>query len=206
MSGTVGRSSVVLLDNRDSFVHTVARYLRELGADSTVLRSDAVTVAEVAALRPTHLLVSPGPCTPTEAGISTEAVRSMAHRVPVLGICLGHQCVAAAFGASVGPARVPRHGRSLQVRHRGRGILEGVKNPLEGALYHSLAVDRANLPSSLIVEADTEDGEIMALRHRTFSTWGVQFHPESVLTPEGRAILANFLRLEPCPPESMEDG
>ncbi len=196
MTGPAAERRAVLLDNRDSFVHTVARYLRELGARTTVLRSDRATLEELERTGLTHLVVSPGPCTPTEAGVSVEAVRAWGPKAPVLGICLGHQCVAAAYGGRVVPAKEPMHGRSSRIHHRGEGILADFPNPAEATRYHSLAVGRDGLPSTLTVEAETEDGEIMALRHRTLPVWGVQFHPESVLTRGGRNLLGAFLDLQ----------
>ncbi len=206
MSTEAGAPRVLLLDNRDSFVHIVARYLRELGARTEVLRSDRVTVAEVWEWNPTHLVVSPGPCTPREAGVSTEVIRSARGDLPILGICLGHQCVAVAFGGRVVSARDPAHGRDSPIQHSGVGVLKGLPSPFPAARYHSLAVDRARLPASLQVEGETQDGEIMVLRHLERPVWGVQFHPESVLTPVGRMILGAFLELPGRTPEAASQG
>lgn len=198
---------ILVLDNYDSFVHNVARYLRELGARVEVRRSDALSVPDLLALGPSHLVISPGPCTPAEAGISEDAVRVLGDRIPVLGICLGHLAVARAYGGGVGPSPSPTHGRASSVLHDGSGILEGLPSPFPGARYHSLSVRRAGLPEELEVTAWTEEGEIMGIRHRTLPVWGVQFHPESVLTEGGHRLLANFLALAPfAVPERVGPG
>lgn len=190
---------ILVLDNYDSFVHNVARTLRELGASGgkgeevRVVRSDALSVRELLELDLAHLVISPGPGTPASAGVSVAAVRALGERVPVLGICLGHQVVAAAYGARVVRARHPLHGRSSKVHHRGEGILAGFSRPFDAGRYHSLVVDPGSLPDALEVTAVSDEGEIMALRHRRVPVFGVQFHPESVLTPEGSRVLANFL-------------
>lgn len=190
---------ILVLDNYDSFVHNVARILRELGApggkdeEVRVVRSDALSVAELLELDFSHLVISPGPGTPASAGVSVAAVRALGGRVPVLGVCLGHQVVAAACGARVVRARLPLHGRSSKVHHRGEGILAGLSRPFDAGRYHSLVVDRGSLPEALEVTAVSDEGEIMALRHRRVPVFGVQFHPESVLTPDGSRVLANFL-------------
>ncbi|MEX1258914.1 MAG: aminodeoxychorismate/anthranilate synthase component II [Gemmatimonadota bacterium] len=186
---------ILLLDNYDSFVFNVARSFRELGAEVEVVRSDALTVAEAVARVPSRVVLSPGPCTPAEAGISVELVRVLEGRVPILGICLGHQAVAAAYGASLVPALDPAHGRAAEIFHAGEGILAGLPSPFPAGLYHSLAVRAGDLPDTFSVAARTRAGEIMALRHRTHPVWGVQFHPESVLTPVGQTIFENFLAL-----------
>jgi anthranilate synthase/aminodeoxychorismate synthase-like glutamine amidotransferase len=184
---------VLLIDNYDSFVHNLARYVRELGAPTAVHRNDALTVAQVTALAPSHIIVSPGPCTPREAGISNEVILALGPRIPILGVCLGHQCLAAALGGRVVRAERPRHGRTSAVRHSGVGIFAGLPNPFLATRYHSLVVSREGLPQCLEVVATTPEDEVMALRHRTWPSWGVQFHPESVLTEHGYALLANFL-------------
>jgi len=183
---------ILLLDNYDSFVYNIARSLRELGAAVEVVRSDQLTVDEALSRNPTHLVVSPGPCTPAEAGISVALIRSLGGRVPVLGICLGHQAVAAAYGGSIIPSPDPAHGVAREIRHAGTGILRDVPSPFPAGLYHSLSVHR-ELPDALEGLAWTESGELMALGHRSLPVWGLQFHPESILTPAGAAILANFL-------------
>jgi anthranilate synthase/aminodeoxychorismate synthase-like glutamine amidotransferase len=188
---------ILLLDNYDSFVHNVARALRELGGEVQVRRSDALTVDEAIALEPSHLVLSPGPCTPAEAGISVELVRTLGGRIPVLGICLGHQAIAVAYGANLTSSPEPAHGRALEIHHRASGILADLPSPFPAGLYHSLSVDATTLPNTLFLEGWTSGGEAMAIRHRESPVWGVQFHPESILTPRGDEILARFLALAP---------
>lgn len=188
---------ILILDNYDSFVHNVARSLREMGAEVRVVRSDALAVGDALAMQATAIVLSPGPRTPSDAGISVAVAR--AAPVPVLGICLGHQAVAAAFGGRIVPSPNPMHGRATAVRHGGGPLFAGVSDPLQAGRYHSLSVDAASLPDVLEILAWTDDGEIMALGHRARPVYGVQFHPESVLTPEGHAILRNFLVLTTRP-------
>jgi anthranilate synthase/aminodeoxychorismate synthase-like glutamine amidotransferase len=186
---------ILLIDNYDSFVHNLARYVRELGGQTEVRRNDALSVADVAALRPSHVIVSPGPRTPREAGVSSAVIAELGPRVPILGVCLGHQCVAAALGGRVARAPRPRHGKTSPIHHSGEGIFAGLPSPFLATRYHSLIVERAGLPEDLEVAATTPEDEIMALRHRRWPLWGVQFHPESVLTEHGHALLRNFLAL-----------
>jgi anthranilate synthase/aminodeoxychorismate synthase-like glutamine amidotransferase len=186
---------ILLIDNYDSFVHNLARYVRELGETTIVRRNDAVTIDEIAALHPTHIIVSPGPCTPREAGISNEVILRLGERIPILGVCLGHQCLGAAMGGQVVRAGRPRHGKTSPIHHTGDGIFAGLPSPFPATRYHSLLVSPEGLPPSLEVVARTAEGEIMALRHRERPSWGVQFHPESVLTEHGHALLRNFLGL-----------
>lgn len=186
---------ILLIDNYDSFVHNLARYVRELGAETLVARNDAISVAEIAALRPEAVIVSPGPCTPREAGVSNAAIAALGATVPMLGVCLGHQCLADALGGRVVRAARPRHGKTSPIHHDGRGLFEGLPSPFEATRYHSLIVEREGLPEALEVVATTPEDEIMALRHREWPVWGVQFHPESVLTQHGHALLRNFLAL-----------
>ena len=189
---------ILVIDNYDSFVHNLARYLRELGRETTVRRNDAVGLADIEALAPSHIVLSPGPCTPDEAGICVPLLRALDGRIPVLGVCLGHQCIGQAYGGTVVRARRPMHGKTSSVRHDGRGIFAGLPNPLTATRYHSLVVAREGLPGDLEAMAESEDGEIMALRHRRHPVIGVQFHPESVLTDGGYDLLRNFLAQGPA--------
>jgi len=185
---------ILVIDNYDSFVHNLARYLRELGHETQVVRNDAIDVAGVVARRPSHVVISPGPCTPDEAGISVEMIRELGVRIPTLGVCLGHQCIGQAYGGRVVRALRPMHGRTSLVRHVGGDVFTGLPNPLQATRYHSLVIASDSVPNDLEVAARTkEDGTIMAVRHRMYQVHGVQFHPESVLTEEGRKILRNFL-------------
>jgi anthranilate synthase/aminodeoxychorismate synthase-like glutamine amidotransferase len=186
---------ILVLDNYDSFTFNLVQYLGEMGADLRVVRHDEASVEDLARLRPERLLVSPGPCSPREAGISCEAIRHFATRIPVLGVCLGHQCIAAVFGGRVVRAERLMHGKTSPIRHDGLGLFAGMENPFEATRYHSLIVERASLPETLQVCADTEEGEIMGLRHVSLPVHGVQFHPESILTRDGRRLLRNFLDL-----------
>lgn len=186
---------ILLLDNYDSFVHNLARYLQRLGQTTQVVRNDAATPDELIAANPAAIVLSPGPCTPNEAGCSLELVRRAAGRIPLLGVCLGHQTIAAALGGTIVRAPQPMHGRSSPIQHSGAGLFAGLPNPLTVGRYHSLIVDSSSLPAELAATAHTADGVIMALAHRRFPLYGVQFHPESILTEGGFEVLANFLRL-----------
>lgn len=186
---------ILLIDNYDSFVHNLARYLRRLGQETRVVRNDAIDAAAALALQPQAIVLSPGPCTPTEAGASLEIVRELGSRVPILGVCLGHQAIGAALGGRIVRASEPMHGRSSLVRHDRRGLFTGLPNPLTVGRYHSLVIDRATLPPELAVTAEADDGTIMAIAHREWPLYGVQFHPESILTEGGYPLLSNFLRL-----------
>ena len=185
--------TVLMIDNYDSFVHNLARYFRELGETCDVVRNDEITLDDIAARRPDHLVVSPGPCTPNEAGISLAAIRHFAGRLPILGVCLGHQCIGQVFGGRVIRAAHPMHGKTSSVVHGGRGLFRGLPNPLTVTRYHSLIVERETLPDVLEITAADESDEIMGLRHRALAVTGVQFHPEAVLTEAGHTLLANFL-------------
>jgi anthranilate synthase/aminodeoxychorismate synthase-like glutamine amidotransferase len=185
---------IVILDNRDSFVLNIQHRLAELGATATVVPSHSTRLDELAALAPTGLIVSPGPQGPDEAGISTAAIRTFGRELPVLGICLGHQCIAVAFGVPVGPNANAMHGRTALIEHDGAGLLAGLPAPFRAGRYHALAADEPGAASDLIVSARLGDGLIMGLRHRSLPIEGVQFHPESVLPPQGFRILANFAR------------
>jgi anthranilate synthase component 2 len=189
---------ILLLDNYDSFVYNLARYVRELGEIPVVRRHDAVTVDEVAAMGPSHIIISPGPCTPAEAGISTEVVRRLGSSVPILGVCLGHQCIGAAYGGEIVRAGQPMHGKTSMIHHRGSGIFAGLPNPFRATRYHSLVIAPASVPPALEVIATSEDGEIMAVRHTRHPVHGVQFHPESVLTEHGYRLLDHFLHGVPA--------
>ncbi len=184
---------LLLLDNYDSFTWNLAQYFGQLGAEVTVLRNDAIDLAGVRALQPARIVISPGPCAPAQAGVSLQLIRRFAGVVPILGVCLGHQAIGEAFGGEVVRARQVVHGKASPIRHDGRGVFAGVAQNFAAARYHSLAVARASLPDCLEVSAQTEDGEIMGLRHRSLAVEGVQFHPESVLTEAGHQLLANFL-------------
>jgi anthranilate synthase component 2 len=184
---------LLLIDNYDSFTYNVAQYLGELGADVKVIRNDAIDVAGIAVLAPQRIVISPGPCTPDAAGVSLAAIREFAGKIPLLGVCLGHQAIGQAFGGKVVRAKALMHGKTSPVRHDGRGVFRGLPVPFEAGRYHSLAISRDGFPECLEISAQTEDGEIMGVRHRTLSVEGVQFHPESVLTEHGHALLKNFL-------------
>ena len=188
---------IVVIDNHDSFVHNLARYVRELGWETEVLRSDAVSVEEVAAREPSHIVISPGPCTPNEAGVSVPLVRRLGPAVPILGVCLGHQCIGQAFGGQIVRARRPMHGMASAITHDGHGLFAGLPNPLSATRYHSLVVEARDLPDDLVVTARSDEGEIMALRHREHPITGLQFHPESILTEHGRDLLRGFLGRSP---------
>jgi len=184
---------LLLIDNYDSFTYNLVQYLGELGADVHVYRNDAVTLDQVAAWEPERIVISPGPCTPNEAGISVELVRRFAGKVPILGVCLGHQAIGQAFGGRIVRARRVMHGKLSPVEHGGRGVFAGLPSPLTVTRYHSLAIDEETMPACLEVTARADDGEVMAVRHRSFPVEGVQFHPEAILTEHGHALLRNFL-------------
>jgi anthranilate synthase/aminodeoxychorismate synthase-like glutamine amidotransferase len=184
---------LLLIDNYDSFTYNLAQYFGELGCDVLVKRDDEISTDEIAALAPGHICISPGPCTPREAGVSKEVVQRFGRYIPLLGVCLGHQCIAEAYGGEVVRADRLMHGKSCMITHNGSALFSGLSNPFEAGRYHSLIVERKSFPACLEVIAESNDGEIMALCHREFPVQGVQFHPESVLTPNGRKILTNFL-------------
>lgn len=195
---------IVLIDNYDSFTYNLVQMLGGLGAEVKVFRNDAITVEEVDALAPAAVIVSPGPCTPKEAGISVAVIRRFSGRIPVLGVCLGHQSMGVAFGATVSNAQRIMHGKVSSVRHDGSALYAGLKNPFPAGRYHSLAVIRKSLPPELMPDAFSEDDEIMGMRHVTQPTFGVQFHPESVLTPSGKRLLRNFLDIVAAHPASAK--
>ncbi len=186
---------LALIDNYDSFVHNLARYFERLGVETSVYRNDAMTIPQLRRLAPRAIVISPGPCTPTEAGISLEVVREFYGSTPMLGVCLGHQVIAQALGASIVRAAHPMHGRSSPITHDARKLFQGLPNPLRVGRYHSLVIDRATLPAELMVTATAEDGTIMSIENSHASLFGVQFHPESILTQGGYQLLANFLAM-----------
>jgi anthranilate synthase/aminodeoxychorismate synthase-like glutamine amidotransferase len=188
---------VLLIDNYDSFTYNLAQYFGELGCDVVVKRNDEISIDEIADVAPRHICISPGPCTPREAGISKEVILRFGQQIPVLGVCLGHQCIAKAYGGNVVRAERLMHGKSCMISHNGSALFSDLANPFEAGRYHSLVVERSSLPECLEITAESDDGEIMALRHREFPVHGVQFHPESVLTRDGKSLLARFLALEP---------
>lgn len=190
---------VVMLDNYDSFTFNIVQYLGELGADVSTHRNDEIGIADIEALAPTHLVISPGPCTPSEAGLSMEVIHHFAGRLPILGVCLGHQAIGQVYGGKVVRAPQVMHGKTSAIEHTGQGVFAGLENPLEVTRYHSLVVEKQSLPACLEVTAWTSDdditpGLIMGLRHRELDIEGVQFHPESILTRQGHELLANFLK------------
>jgi anthranilate synthase/aminodeoxychorismate synthase-like glutamine amidotransferase len=186
---------ILMIDNYDSFTYNLVQYLGELGEDLEVFRNDKVTIPEIEALAPERIVISPGPCTPREAGISVEVVRHFAGKLPILGVCLGHQSIGAAFGAEIVVAPDLMHGKTSLIHHDGRTVFEGVTNPFEATRYHSLIIKRDTLSEAFEISAWTESGEIMGVRHKDFILEGVQFHPESILTREGKDILRNFVNL-----------
>ena len=186
---------LVLIDNYDSFTYNLVQLLGEFGVEPTVFLNDAASIQEIEALRPERVLISPGPCTPNESGISLKVIHHFGPHVPILGVCLGHQCMAQLFGGRVGRAHEPVHGRTSWIWHDAQDLFRDVPSPFEAMRYHSLIVQEEGLPQTLTVRARTKEGEIMALQHRVYPIWGVQFHPESILTPHGRTIIQNFINL-----------
>jgi len=194
---------ILLIDNYDSFVYNLARYVQELGEEPVVRRHDAIAVDEIITLAPSHIIISPGPCSPHEAGISTEVVRRIGRRIPILGVCLGHQCIGAAYGGEIVRAGIPMHGKTSRIHHSGGGLFAGLPNPFTATRYHSLVIAPASVPASLQVTATSEDGEIMAVQHVEHPVYGVQFHPESVLTEHGYRLLDHFLHGVPAMPRPL---
>jgi len=186
---------LLMIDNYDSFTYNLVQYFGELGEDVQVYRNDKITIEEIESLRPQRLVISPGPCTPKEAGVSVDAIRHFAGRLPLLGVCLGHQSLAAAFGGEVVRAERLMHGKTSMIHHDGKTVLRNLPNPFEATRYHSLIVKRSALPDCFEISAETAEGEIMGMRHRTLGIEGVQFHPESILTTSGKDLLRNFLKL-----------
>ena len=186
---------ILVIDNYDSFTYNLVQYLGELGADQHIRRNDKITLDEIEALAPERILISPGPCTPAEAGISIETIKKFAGRVPILGVCLGHQAIAVAFGGNVVRGAFPVHGKTSMVYHDGKTIFNDIPSPFEATRYHSLIAERSTLPEVLEISAETDDGVIMGFRHKEMPVEGVQFHPESILTAEGKRLLKNFLEM-----------
>jgi len=184
---------VIIIDNYDSFVYNLAQYLGELGWEPRVFRNDEITPKEIEDLEPTHIIISPGPCTPREAGISNDVVRYFAGKIPVLGVCLGHQCIGYVYQGRISHAPFPTHGKSSMVYHDGKTVYRNLPNPFEAGRYHSLVVDWDNLPDYMEITAKTSDGMIMGIRHKEYVVEGIQFHPESIMTDVGHLLLANFL-------------
>jgi para-aminobenzoate synthetase component 2 len=184
---------ILMIDNYDSFTYNLVQYLGELGADLVVHRNDKITLDQIEALAPEKIVISPGPCTPREAGISCDLIRQFAGRVPLLGVCLGHQCIGDVFGGDVVRAGRLMHGKTSMIHHNGEQIFDNLENPFEATRYHSLIVKKETLPDCFELTAWTDQDEIMGLRHKDYPIWGVQFHPESILTVEGKKLLANFL-------------
>jgi anthranilate synthase/aminodeoxychorismate synthase-like glutamine amidotransferase len=185
---------ILMIDNYDSFTYNLVQYLRELGAEVAVHRNDRIGLEEIRALRPAQIVLSPGPCSPAEAGICCDLIRAFGTTVPILGVCLGHQCIGAAYGGRIVRAARLMHGKTSPILHDGRGVFRDLPSPFEATRYHSLLIEPETLPACLEVSARTAEGEIMGVRHRTHPVEGVQFHPESILTQAGKALLGNFLR------------
>ena len=186
---------LLMIDNYDSFTYNLVQYFGELGQDVRVFRNDQITLEQIDALRPDHLCISPGPCSPAEAGISIDVIKRYAGKIPILGVCLGHQAIGAAFGGHVVRAKQIMHGKTSAVTHLGSDVFKGIPSPFTVIRYHSLAIERSSIPDCLLVTAQTDDGEIMGVRHRTLPVYGVQIHPESILSEHGHALLKNFLEL-----------
>ena len=184
---------LLVIDNYDSFTYNLVQYLGEMGQDVRVVRNDELPAAEIAGLGPSHIVISPGPCTPNEAGISLEVIETYAGKIPILGVCLGHQAIGQAFGGKVVRAARVMHGKTSQISHDGKGLFTGLPNPFQATRYHSLLIERASVPEVLDVTAETAEKEIMAVRHKTLPVEGVQFHPESFLTTSGKHLLRNFI-------------
>jgi anthranilate synthase/aminodeoxychorismate synthase-like glutamine amidotransferase len=187
---------ILVIDNYDSFTYNLVQYFGELGAEPLVRRNDEITVEEIGNLSPERICISPGPCSPNEAGISNEVIRKLAGKYPILGVCLGHQCMGHVYGGEVVRAGRLMHGKTSPILHNGKDLFLGLPNPFEATRYHSLLVKRETFPDSLEITAETAEGEIMGLRHKELPLWGVQFHPESILTTHGKELLANFLKLK----------
>jgi len=186
---------VLVIDNYDSFTYNLVQYLGEMNVEMQVYRNDRITLEQIRALEPERILISPAPCSPRESGLSNDIIRESGRTTPLLGVCLGHQCIGHTFGAQVVVNYRMMHGKTSPIRHNGKDLFEGMPNPFQATRYHSLVIQRDTLPDFLEVTAETDEGEIMGVRHRQYPIWGVQFHPESILTENGRTILKNFLKL-----------
>jgi anthranilate synthase/aminodeoxychorismate synthase-like glutamine amidotransferase len=198
---------IVIIDNYDSFVYNLAQYVGELGWQPAVFRNDQIAIAEIERLHPSHIIISPGPCSPREAGISNEVIRDLGGKIPILGVCLGHQCIGYVYGAEVKHAPIPTHGKSSLVYHDGRAVYRGLPNPFQGGRYHSLVVDWKTQPAALEKSAYDAEGVIMGIRHREYVVEGIQFHPESIMTAVGHDVLKNFLSYsQPVWPEVRHAG
>jgi anthranilate synthase/aminodeoxychorismate synthase-like glutamine amidotransferase len=185
---------ILVIDNYDSFTYNIVQYLGELGAEIEVVRNDEISVADIIKKKPDHILISPGPCSPKEAGISVELIQKLAEKTPILGVCLGHQSIGYAFGGDIVRAKNLMHGKTSSIQHDGQGVFKGMPNPFKATRYHSLVIKKETLPKDLVITAESEDGEIMGVRHKTLPVEGVQFHPESILTESGKILLGNFLK------------
>ena len=184
---------LLMIDNYDSFTYNLVQYFGELGEDVRVYRNDQITVSEIEKLKPEHIVISPGPCTPNEAGVSVETIQKLGSKFPILGVCLGHQSIGQAYGGKIVRAKQLMHGKTSMIKHENTGVFAGLPNPFEATRYHSLVIERSSMPKDLEVTAWTDDGEIMGVRHKTLPVEGVQFHPESILTQHGHDMLRNFL-------------
>ena len=187
---------VLVIDNYDSFTYNLVQYLGEMGVEMQVQRNDQISLDQIRALKPERILVSPGPCSPRESGLSNDIIRAFGPQVPVLGVCLGHQCIGHVFGANVVVNYRMMHGKTSPIHHHGQDLFAGIPNPFMATRYHSLVIDRQTVPPCLEITAESDEGEIMGVRHREMQIWGVQFHPESILTEHGRTLLKNFLTLK----------
>lgn len=185
---------LLMIDNYDSFTYNLVQYFGELGQEVQVFRNDEISLAQIAALQPAHLVISPGPCTPNEAGVSVAAIRQFAGQIPILGVCLGHQSIGQAFGGKIVHAKQLMHGKTSEIHHQDSGVFKALPDPFTATRYHSLVIERESLPACLEITAWTADGEIMGVRHKNLAVEGVQFHPESILTEHGHAMLENFLK------------
>jgi len=186
---------ILVIDNYDSFTYNLVQYLGELEQEPVVFRNDAITLGDIEDMAPSHIIISPGPCTPLEAGISNDVVRYFRGKIPILGVCLGHQCIGYVYGGLITRSQLPTHGKDSLIYHDGKTVFNGIESPLVGGRYHSLVIDADTIPSSLEVSARTEDGIIMGVRNRRDIVEGIQFHPESIMTPSGHNILSNFLTM-----------